>query len=83
MQVKTWVHWKCMDEWLAFSNLLLLLTLVNKSFTLPQLLLVILYITNISINKHGKHTITNHQTISLKQLSSFSYLGMFELVEEV
>jgi hypothetical protein len=36
-----------MDEWLAFSNLLLLLTLVNKSFTLPQLLLVILYITNI------------------------------------
>jgi len=45
--VKTWVHWKCMDEWLAFSNLLLLLTLVNKSFTLPQLLLVILYITNI------------------------------------
>ena len=47
MQVKTWVYGKCMDEWLAFSNLLLLLTLVNKSFTLPQLLLVILYITNI------------------------------------
>ena len=41
-----------------------------------------LYYKN-SINKHGKHTITNHQTISLKQLSSFSCVSTFKLVEKV
>ena len=84
MQVnKTWVHRKCMDEWLAFSKLLLLLALVNKPFTLLNLLLMILYLHIHSNNKHAKHTTINHQAMALKQHSSFSCLSVFRLIEKV
>ena len=72
MQVnKTWVHRKCMDEWLALSNLLLLLALVNKPFTLLNLLLMIFYITHTFKQQTWKTH--NHQSPSKVTLTTSKF----------